>query len=108
MNTELTREQVQFFQENGYLILPRLFNDEELEALRQRAEWIASGEAPHVPEEYRQVEPRIAQGAQFADSYALSLRKLSHLAWYDEVLLAHARDPRITDKVALLLGPDIK
>jgi ectoine hydroxylase-related dioxygenase (phytanoyl-CoA dioxygenase family) len=108
MSEHLTPEQVAFFEENGYLILPRLFSDEELEALRRRAEWIASGEAPHIPAEYRQVEPRIAQGEQSADSYVLSLRKLSHMAWYDEVMLAHARDPRVTDKVVSLLGPDIK
>ena len=86
MNMDLTPEQVAFFQENGYLILPRLFSEEELEALRRRAEWIASGEAPHVPEAFRQVEPQVAQQEQAADSYVLSLRKLSHLAWYDEVI----------------------
>src|SRR5437773_8441045 len=104
----LTSEQIAFFQENGYLILEKLFTEEELEALRRRAEWIASGEAPHIPEQFRQVEPRVAQGELAADDYVLSLRKLSHMAWYDEVMLAHARDPRITDKVASLLGPDVK
>jgi phytanoyl-CoA hydroxylase len=108
MNTKLTPEQVRFFQENGYLIVPHLFTDAELEALRQRAEWIASGEAPHIPAECRQVEPGVAQGEQAADSYVLSLRKLSHLAWHDECMLAHARDPRITGCVAGLLGPDLK
>ena len=74
----LTSEQIAFFQENGYLILEKLFTEEELEALRRRAEWIASGEAPHIPEQFRQVEPRVAQGELAADDYVLSLRKLSH------------------------------
>jgi phytanoyl-CoA hydroxylase len=104
----LSPEQVAFFQENGYLILGRLFADEELERLRQRAEWIASGEAEHVPERYRQVEPRVTGGELQADDYVLSLRKISHMAWYDEVMLAHAREPRITDRIASLLGPDLK
>jgi phytanoyl-CoA hydroxylase len=108
MDVELTPEQVDFFQENGYLILPPLFTDEELDALRRRAEWIASGDAPHIPAECRQVEPGVAQGEQKAESYVLSLRKLSHLAWHDEGMLAHARDPRITERVAALLGPDLK
>jgi ectoine hydroxylase-related dioxygenase (phytanoyl-CoA dioxygenase family) len=104
----LTPEQVAFFEENGYLIVGRILTDDELERLRARADWIASGEAPHIPERYRQVEPRVAQGELTAEGYALSLRKMSHLAWYDEELLAHARDPRITDRIASLLGPDLK
>lgn len=104
----LTPEQVAFFEENGYLILGTLLSEEELEKLRRRAEWIASGEAEHVPEQYRQVEPRVAGGELAVDSYTLSLRKISHMAWYDEVMLGHARDPRITDCVAALLGPDLK
>src|SRR5712692_8678095 len=104
----LTPEHIAFFQENGYLILEKLFTEEELEALRRGAEWIASGEATHVPERYRQVEPLVAQGERAAEEYVLSLRKLSHLAWYDDQMLAHARDPRITDRIAALLGPDLK
>src|SRR5207248_2286904 len=80
----------------------------ELEELRARVEWIASGDAEHIPAHFRQVEPRVAQGDLAAESYALSLRKLSHLAWHDEVLLAHARRPAITDRIASLLGPDLK
>ena len=82
--------------------------DEELERLRARAEIIASGEASHVPDEVRQVEPKVAEGTAEAETYVLSLRKLSHMAWYDDVMLAHARNPRITDKIASLLGPDVK
>ena len=104
----LTPEQIAFFQENGYLILEKLFTEEGLDALRRRAEWIASGEATHVPEQYRQVEPRVAQGELAVEEYVLSLRKLSHMAWYDEVMLAHARDLRITDRIAAMLGPDLK
>src|SRR3989442_4471732 len=104
----LTPQQVVFFQENGYLILEKLFEEEELEALRRRAEWIASGDATHVREQYRQVEPLVAQGELAAEEYVLSLRKLSHMAWYDDQMLAHARDPRLTDRVAALLGPDLK
>ncbi len=58
----LTPEQVTFFDENGYLLLGKLFTEEELERLRERAEWIASGQAEHVPEQCLQVEPRVAEG----------------------------------------------
>src|SRR5438105_1777196 len=104
----LTPEQVAFFRRNGYLIVGRVVTDAELEQLRERVEWIASGDAEHVPAHSRQVEPRVAQGELTAEDYILSLRKLSHLAWYDEVMLAHARNPAITDRIASLLGPDLK
>jgi ectoine hydroxylase-related dioxygenase (phytanoyl-CoA dioxygenase family) len=104
----LTAEQIAFFRENGYLIVGAILSDEEVARLREHAEWIASGEAAHVPAEYRQVEPRVAQGELSASEYVLSLRKLSHLAWYDEVMLAHARRSQIVDRIAALLGDDIK
>src|SRR5262245_47540430 len=104
----LTREQVAFFRRNGYLIVGRVVTDGELEELRERVEWIASGEAEHIPEHYRQVEPRVAQGELTAETYTLSLRKLSHLSWHDPVMLAHACRPAITDRIASLLGPDLK
>jgi hypothetical protein len=58
----LTTEQIEFFRENGYLIVGQILTDDEVTALRERADWIASGQAPHVPVECRQVEPRVAQG----------------------------------------------
>src|SRR5690349_6572357 len=108
MSMTLTPEQITFFHVNGYLLAGRILGDEELEKLRRHAEWIASGEAPHIPAARRQVEPGVARGETAAESYALSLRKMYHLAWHDYVMLAHARDPRITDRVAALLGPDLK
>ncbi|HZP82948.1 MAG TPA: phytanoyl-CoA dioxygenase family protein [Chthonomonadaceae bacterium] len=104
----LTEEQVAFFQENGYLLVGQVLTSAEVEALRERAEWIASGHAAHIPPEYLQVEPRVAQGELEADNYILSLRKLSHLAWFDDVMLSHARHPNIVEKIASLLGPDLK
>jgi ectoine hydroxylase-related dioxygenase (phytanoyl-CoA dioxygenase family) len=54
------------------------------------------------------VEPRVARGELAAENYVLSLRKLSHLAWYDPVMLSHARRPAIVDRIASLHGPDLK
>jgi phytanoyl-CoA hydroxylase len=104
----LPPDEVSFFHANGYLLLGRLFSDAEVEELRRHTEWLASGEAAHVPEANRQVEPLVAQGERSAESYVLSLRKLSHMAWHDERMLAHARDARIVARVAALLGPDLK
>jgi phytanoyl-CoA hydroxylase len=105
---ELTAEQVAFFRENGYLLVGEILSAAEVEQLRERAEWIASGEAEHIPAHCLQVEPRVSRGEIAADDPILSLRKLSHLAWYDEMMLAHARRSAITGRIASLLGPDLK
>jgi ectoine hydroxylase-related dioxygenase (phytanoyl-CoA dioxygenase family) len=104
----LTAEQIAFFHENGYLLVGRILGDAELAALRERGDWIASGEALHVPAACRQVEPRVAGGELTAPSELLSLRKLSHVAWHDAVMLAHARRPQIVERIAALLGEDLK
>ncbi len=104
----LTPDQIAFFQENGYLLVGEVLTDEELEILRERAEWIASGEAAHIPRECLQVEPRIARGELTADNFILSLRKISHLAWHDDVMLAHACRPSIAEKIVSLLGHDVR
>ncbi|MBM3459402.1 MAG: phytanoyl-CoA dioxygenase family protein, partial [Armatimonadetes bacterium] len=45
----LSEEQIRFFQEHGYLIVGRVLDDAEVAALRSHAEWIASGQADHIP-----------------------------------------------------------
>src|SRR5437764_183853 len=100
----LTPEQIAFFAENGYLLVGRVLDDEALERLRERSEWIASGAAPHIPSGFLQVEPRVERGELAADDPILALRKLSHLAWYDAVMLEHARRAAIVDRIAALLG----
>jgi len=104
----LSAAQVEQFHREGLLIVRGLLDEAEIAALSQRAEWVASGAAPHITGERLQVEPRVAQGEARAATYASSLRKMSHLAFADEVFLAHARHAKILDVVASLLGPDLK
>jgi len=105
---KLSAEQVERFRADGFLIVEGVLNEGEVVALRERAEWVASGAAPHIASERLQVEPRVAQGEAQAENYADSLRKMSHMAFADEVFQAHARNPRVLDVVESLLGPDIK
>lgn len=105
---KLSAAQVERFRADGVLIVEGLLDEGEIAALRQRAEWVASGGASHVARERLQVEPRVAQGEAQAENYADSLRKMSHLAFADEVFQAHARNPKVLDVVESLLGPDLK
>ena len=88
--------------------LEDLLDEVEVGTLLQRAEWVATGQAPHVSERQLQVEPKVREGEAVADTYGDSLRKMSHLAFRDEVFEAHARNSKILDAIESLLGPDLK
>ena len=104
----LSQAQIEQFREDGVLVVEGLLNEEEVGVLRERAEWVARGEASHIRDQHMQVEPAVAAGEAEAVSPAGSLRKLMHLAFVDEVFEAHARNPGILDCIEGLLGPDIK
>ncbi len=105
---KLSDEQVNQFWEGGFLIVENLLDEDEVATLLARAEWVASGNASHIPTTQLQVEPRVVEGEVQAETYADSLRKMGHLAFYDEGFQNHARNPKILDIIESLLGPDIK
>jgi ectoine hydroxylase-related dioxygenase (phytanoyl-CoA dioxygenase family) len=105
---KLSDEQVNQFWEGGFLIVENLLDEDEVATLLARAEWVASGNASHIPTTQLQVEPRVVEGEVQAGTYADSLRKMGHLAFYDEGFQNHARNPKILDIIESLLGPDIK
>lgn len=104
----LTNAQKQKFEEDGYIIVPNLLNHDEVEAVRQRADLIASGGVTPEPGWGIQVEPSIQRGEEAAKSRVESIRKLGGLVRTDPVMNAHATNPKIMDIIADLLGPDIK
>ncbi len=104
----LSQAQIEQFREDGVLVVEGLLDEEEVGVLRERAEWVARGEASHIRDQHMQVEPAVAAGEAEGDSRAGSLRKLMHLAFVDEVFEAHARNPGILDCIEGLLGPDVK
>ena len=104
----LTKEQVETFQEDGFLIVRGLLDGPRIDVMKARAHTIARGEADHVPEGQLQVELGVVSGERDADDYANSLRKMSHVAFIDDVFRNHAKDVHILDCVEALLGPDLK
>lgn len=104
----LTCAQVGQFHRDGFLIVEDLLAPAAVRTLRARAEEIARGELPPDSRIRQQVEPAVDRGEEAADSYEDSLRKLSRLAFNDPVFEAHARNSRIVECIAALLGPDLK
>lgn len=105
---QLSDEQVEQFWEDGFIIVENLLDPDEVASLLAHAEWVASGKATHIPAGQLQVEPSVAAGGTQAENDADSLRKMSHLAFYDEEFENHARNPKILDVIESLLGTDIK
>ena len=105
---ELSKAQVEEFGRDGVIVVKGLLSAQEIETLRERIAWVISGESP-ISVERLQVEPLVVAGELEADSYAASLRKMSHVAFVDEVFEGHARNSRILDCIEALLGvADIK
>ena len=105
---QLSNEQVEQFWEDGFIIVENLLDPDEVASLLAHAEWVASGKASHIPKGQLQIEPHVVAGEAQAQNYADSLRKMSHLAFYDEGFRNHARNPKILDVIEVLLGPNIK
>ncbi|HEX2034336.1 MAG TPA: phytanoyl-CoA dioxygenase family protein [Chloroflexota bacterium] len=104
----LTPAQIEQFNEQGFLIVENVLTEDELAAMRARAEQIARGELAPDSGIRRQVEPGIERGEATAESYELSLRKMVGLALArDPAFEAHAKRPRIVEMVQALLGPDL-
>ncbi len=98
----LSSAQVEGFARDGVIVVRDLVTPAEIETLKERIDWVISGES-HIPEERLQIEPLVGAGQLQADSYAESLRKMSHVAFVDEVFEAHARNDRVLDCIEALL-----
>ena len=104
----LTAEQKTCFAENGYLPYDRVLTDEELDALRRRSEDIAEGHLTHLPQQYIQLEAAF-RDAKDDDSPRLdTVRKMTHLCYYDDIFKPIAQKAAIVDVIEDLLGPNIK
>ena len=102
----LSQEQVQSYQLNGFVEVEDVLTAEEIAVLAERADLIASGQADHIPDECIQLEPVFRTGERDVDDQVLAVRKLYLLNWHDDVMWAHAANPKIVDIIADLLGTD--
>ncbi len=84
----LTDEQVRFFVENGYLIVPKLISPEEVEELRHDTVRVARGDYPCT------TIPPVAQG--LTDDEVLRTILCIHMPHYiSPVMAAYVRHPKI-------------
>ena len=103
----LAAAQKTFFAENGYLPYGCVLTDAELDALRRRSEDIAEGRLAHLPQQYIQLEAAF-RDAPDTTSRLDTVRKMTHLCYWDDVFKPIAQKATIVDVIEDLLGPNIK
>ena len=77
-------------------------------ALRQRSEDIVEGRLEHMPARYVQREKQFRDGGNTEVPVLDRTRKMTHLAYFDDLFASMARKPEIVDVIEELLGPNIK
>ncbi len=102
----LTDKEAERFWEEGFLIVPGLLGTSHIQAMKDHAEAISKGEVAHVPQGQLQVEPAVRDATELKGPD--SLRKMSHVAFVDDLFRRHATTPSILDCIEALLGPDLK
>ncbi len=114
MNTEsmsqtqdfrLNPDELAHWNENGYLIRLDVFTEEENDILRQVAEDIVDGKRP-FPSAHIDQNALVRDG-KVEESGIYAMHKIHHPSCYCPEFLARVRDPRLTDPLVDLLGPDI-
>ena len=101
----LTSDEQSSWEENGYFVRYDVFTERENDVLRQIADDIAVGKRPFPT-------GNIDQNALVRDGKAEAsgihaMHKIHHASCFCPEFLARVRDPRLTDPIVDLLGPDI-
>ena len=104
----LTQDEIERFDDQGFLFREGVLTALEVKALHQRLEDIGNGVVP-FPAEYVQIEPLVENGRLAEDPVRFNnVRKVWNLTRYDELFKEYARHPAILDVVHSLIGPDLK
>jgi ectoine hydroxylase-related dioxygenase (phytanoyl-CoA dioxygenase family) len=104
----LTAEQKARYERDGYLAFERLFEQEEIDRLLTRLDDLVTGRVARPEGIAMQVEPAVQRGEAAAQAPQNALRKVEGLVAHDPIFYAFATAPRVLDRVADLVGPDVK
>lgn len=102
---KLTPEERVSWNENGYFIRYDVFSKEENDFLAQVAEDIATGKRPFRAQNIHQ--NALVRDGKTEASGVNAMHAIHHINHYSPEFLARTRDPRLTDPVVDLIGPNI-
>ena len=101
----LTTDEQSFWKENGYLVRYDVFTEKENNILRQIADDIVDGKRPFPTENINQ--NALVRDGKSEASGINAMHKIHHVSCYIPEFLARVRDPRLTDPIVDLLGPNL-
>lgn len=104
----LTETEKQQYEDLGYVVVPGVLSEEEVERYKRRAREIALGDVPKGAEKMVVKDVRVAKGWYKPEDPEMGLWKLLQPDWYDDVFRDYPTTPRLLDTVEALIGPDIK
>ncbi len=114
MNTEsvpqerrfgLSADELAHWNENGYLVRLDVFAPEENDVLRQVAEDVVDGKRPYPSTNVNQ--NALVRDKKIEEQGIYAMHKIHHPSCYCPEFLSRVRDPRLTDPLVDILGPDI-
>ena len=101
----LSADESAHWDENGYLVRLNVFTAEENDVLRQTAEDVVDGKRPYPSTNINQ--NALVRDGKIEEQGIYAMHKIHHPSCYCPEFLARVRDPRLTDPLVDILGPDI-
>ena len=101
----LTPEERAFWDENGYFVRYDVFTEKENDILRHIADDIAVGKRPFPTENINQ--NALVRDGEVEASGIQAMHKIHQISCYIPEFLGRVRDPRLTDPIVDLLGPNL-
>ena len=101
----LTPEERSSWEENGYFVRHGVFTEEENALLSRVADAIALGKIPFP--DHRIFQNALVRDGKVEASGIYAMHSIHQMSCYSAEFLERSRDPRLTDPVVDLLGPDI-
>ena len=95
----LSKDEVTFWNDNGYLIRLDVFTEEENDALRQVAEDIVDGKRP-FPSAHIDQNALVRDG-KIEEQGIYAMHKIHHPSCYVPEFLTRVRDTRLTDPLLI-------
>ena len=101
----LSADELAHWNENGYLVRLNVFTAEENDVLRQVAEDVVNGKRPFPSTNINQ--NALVRDGKVEEQGIYAMHKIHHPSCYCPEFLTRVRDPRLTDPLVDILGPDI-
>jgi phytanoyl-CoA hydroxylase len=95
------------YAEDGYVVVPGLFQESDLAAWRDRLQAIADEVVPPARDMLVMRDVMVAKGAVTPRSRLAAIQKLQDFH-HDPVLFGYASHPALLDRVEAFVGPDVK